>query len=59
MELSQQSTVVFNSKSCYLEDGIQDKGNKGTWETGAISSGRRFKELASARIKVPKVKHMV
>lgn len=52
---------MFNSsiiKSAYLEDGVQDKSNKGAWVFLAIRSISTLAELSSFNIIIPKMDKM-
>lgn len=42
-------------KSCYLEDGVQDKSNKGAGVLLAISSSGTLGELSIFHIIVPRI----
>lgn len=53
------NSEIIKSLSFYLEDGVQDKSNKGAGVLGAVSSGGSLQEFSIVCIKVPEKKHLV
>lgn len=52
------SEIKSVSHCLYLEDGFQDKSNKGAGVLGAVSSGRTLQEFSIICIKVPGKKNI-